>query len=136
MKTGPSITGLPALTVLVLYGAFLAAPAAAGDLREYRKPAFQAARSSGAPVVLVFHASWCPVCAQQKLALEKVIEEKEFGKIQVFLADYDSSSELKRELGVASQSTLILFRSGRELGRLTGVTDSGEIRRFLRKGLR
>lgn len=136
MKKGHSFTGFLSLTVLVLCGAFPAARAAAGDLREYRKPAFQAARSSGAPVVLVFHASWCPVCAQQKLALEKVIEEKEFGKIQVFLADFDSSSGLKKELGVASQSTLILFRSGRELGRLTGVTDSDEIRRFLRKGLK
>lgn len=135
MKKAYSLKSFLPLVVLALAGLIGAAQAAAGGLREYRKADFQAARSSGAPVVLVFHASWCPVCAQQKLALEKVIEEKEFGKIQVFLADFDSSFKLKREMGVASQSTLILFRSGRELGRLIGVTDPGEIRRFLRKGL-
>lgn len=114
----------------------LAPWAAAGSLKRYEKPAFQAARNSGQPVVLVFHASWCPICAQQKTVLTQAAEEKEFEKVQVFLADFDSSTELKKEMGVASQSTLVLFRSGRELGRLIGDTDPDEIRRFLRKGLK
>ncbi len=136
MKRANSWRNSMPFAIAAAIGMLLAPWAAAGSLKKYEKPAFQTARNSGQPVVLVFHASWCPVCSQQKTALEQVMEEKGFDKVQVFLADFDSSTELKKEMGVASQSTLVLFRSGRELGRLIGVTDSDEIRRFLRKGLK
>lgn len=136
MKRANSWRNSAPFAIAAAIGMLLAPWAAAGSLKKYEKPAFQAARNSGESVVLVFHANWCPVCAQQKTVLEQVMEEKEFDRIRVFLADFDSSGELRKEMGVASQSTLVLFRSGREIARLIGVTDPDQIRRFLRKGLK
>lgn len=88
---------------------------------------FQSAQHMGKHVVLQFHADWCPTCQKQKKALQKLVEDKAFGDIEVFEANFDQESDLKKRLGVKGQSTLIYFVGEKEVDRSQGVTDSNRL---------
>jgi thioredoxin 1 len=122
---------LMAITVLV----GLAAVASAASWKTFEKSAFQSALKSSTTVLVDFHATWCPTCAKQKAALDKVLAEKEFQAVTPFVADYDTSTDLKKEMGIRSQSTLVVFKAGREVARTVGTTAPDELRELLRKGL-
>lgn len=107
----------------------------AASWKTYDSTAFRGALKAGGPVLVDFHATWCPTCKQQRVSLDKVLADKEFQGISAFAADYDTSTELKREMQIRAQSTLVLFKGGREVARSTGVTDPDDLRAFLRKGL-
>ena len=95
---------------------------------------FKKAQESGQTILVDFHATWCPVCAQQKPALDKILSEKEFQGVKALVADYDTSTSLKKQMKIVSQSTLVVFKGGKEIARSTGVTDPAELRALLRKG--
>jgi thioredoxin 1 len=97
--------------------------------------AFKEAQESVQTILVDFHATWCPTCAKQKPVLDELLGEKEFQNVKAFVADYDASTELKKQMKVASQSTLVVFKGTREVARSTGVTDPSELRALLRKGL-
>lgn len=97
--------------------------------------AFKKAQESGQTILVDFHATWCPVCAQQKPALDKILSEKEFQGVKALVADYDTSTSLKKQMKIVSQSTLVVFKGGKEIARSTGATDPAELRALLRKGL-
>lgn len=122
------------LMALAAFGGLVAA-ASAANWKAFDTAAFQAALKSGGTVVVDFHATWCPTCTRQKASLDKVLADKEFQGISAFVADYDGSIDLKRQMQVRSQSTLIVFKGGREIARSIGTTDPDELRAFLRKGL-
>jgi len=105
------------------------------EWQTFDNAAFQKAQASGETVVIDFHATWCPTCAVQQPVLQKLIGESEFEDVAAFVADYDNSSELKRKLRIASQSTIVVFKGDREVARSTGVTDESDLRGLLKKGL-
>ena len=128
-----AIRQLPvALAVLVGIGAVTLWGA---DWRSFDNSAFKKAQDSGQTVVVDFHATWCPTCAKQEPVLAKLIGESEFKNVAAFVADYDSSSDLKRQMKVTSQSTVVVFKGNREVARSTGVTNEDELRSLLKKGL-
>lgn len=97
--------------------------------------AFDKAQAEGKTVVIDFHATWCPTCLAQKPVLEKLIGESEFKNVVAFVADFDKSSELKKQMRVSSQSTLVVFKGNREVARSTGATNEDDLRALLKKGL-
>jgi peptide methionine sulfoxide reductase msrA/msrB len=76
--------------------------------QEYSAKKVALAQSKGQPYALFFHATWCPTCQ----ALEKTIIEhsdKLPNQSLIFKVDYDSSPELKKQLQVLTQSTVVFF---------------------------
>lgn len=58
------------------------------------------------PVVLYFHASWCPTCKDLKKRIETDLSQlPENTKIMV--VNFDESQQLKSDFGVVTQSTLV-----------------------------
>lgn len=102
---------------------------------QFNAAAFQKAQAEGKTIVIDFHATWCPVCAQQKPILEKLIAEKEFANVVALVADYDTETALKRQMKITSQSTLVVFKGTKEVARSTGSVDPDDLRNLLRKGL-
>lgn len=105
----------------------------AGDWKPYSDLAFKEAQSNGKSIALDFHASWCPTCKKQKAVLEDLSKEKEFDSMVGLVVDYDNSEELKKKLNVKKQSTLIVFKGDKEMGRALGITDKEEIKSLLKK---
>lgn len=87
-------------------------------------------------VILVdFHASWCGTCKKQESVLKKIGKENEFSEVVIQTVDFDHATSLKKEHGVSKQSTLILFKNGKELARTVGISNEDEIKTFIRKAL-
>lgn len=120
------------ITRLVAAALFLTASAAsfALDIKPYSAQALSTEQQAGKPVTLHFHADWCPTCRAQ----DKVLQQWK-GDASVpgtlLVVDYDKEKELRKQLGVHMQSTLIAYHGSVEKARLAGETDADKLRAAL-----
>jgi thiol-disulfide isomerase/thioredoxin len=114
---------------------FTAGNSVAGEPKPFNREGFAKAREEGKTVLVDFHADWCPVCKKQAAVLPQVLNESKFENVVVFKADYDKETELKKQLKVTGQSTLIVFKGDKEAGRGQGITTATAIGELLEKGL-
>lgn len=98
----------------------------------YNEKAFNEARSAGKPVLINVTAPWCPTCRQQKPIIGAI--ETERPDLVVFDVDFDSEKDVLRKLRVRSQSTLIVFKGEKEVGRSTAETNPERLRALIAKG--
>jgi thioredoxin 1 len=120
------------LTTLALM--FVAVAARALSFAPYTPEALEAAQKAGKPVAVHFHADWCPTCKLQQKSFAKLQAESSL-PLTVLVADYDKVRELKRVMNVRQQSTLVVFRGGEELGRITGEAAPDRLRAVLQQAL-
>ncbi len=91
---------------------------------------FQAEIQKG--VVLVdFFADWCGPCRMMVPVLEKVATELS-GQVTVGKIDIDQAQKIAGSFQVTSIPTLVLFKSGKEVGRLVGLRDADAIKDFIK----
>ena len=114
--------------------AVVIAPALAGDAQKFTEAAFDAALKSGRPIFVEVTAPWCPTCKQQAPHIAKLLGEARFKPVTVFNVDFDSQKDALRKLNATKQSTLIVFKGGKELDRSVGDTD-GQTIKMLMEGL-
>ena len=101
----------------------------------FNQAEFAAAKAAGKPIAVVFHADWCPTCRAQAPLLKNLSEKPEFSSVTLYIANYDAEKTLKKSLGVTQQSTLVVFKQGREVGRSTGDTNEGSLATLLRRSI-
>ena len=100
------------------------------DIVPWTAADFAQQQAAGKAVALHFHADWCPTCrAQQKVFDGWRGDAAVPGRLLV--VDYDNARELRRQLGVRMQSTLIVFKGDKEVARLAGDTDPAKLRAAL-----
>jgi thioredoxin 1 len=74
--------------------------------------------NSGIPFAVVFHADWAPICRAQA----PVLQSPDFTSVTLFVANFDTEKLLERPLGISKQSTVVVFKNGKEAARSTGDT--------------
>lgn len=104
------------------------------DIHPYSADALSAAQQAGQPVALHFHADWCPTCRAQTKVFQQFSADKVLD-MTLLVVNYDKERELKRQLGVRTQSTLIVYRGTKETARLAGDTDADALRAALQSAL-
>ena len=122
-------------SVLVAVGLCIAAVAALAAEVPFDKAKFDAALAQGQPVIVDIAASWCPTCKAQKPIVQSLMSEKKMQPVTLFLADFDTEKALKKQLGVTMQSTFVVFKGGKEVGRSTGQTQKEAIAELFDKAL-
>jgi thioredoxin 1 len=92
----------------------------------FTKAAFKAAADSGKMTLVFFHAPWCPVCKAQepKVLAHLNGDAKDVVALKV---DYDTNMDLRKEMNVEKQSTLILYSGSKEVARLSYKSDDASI---------
>lgn len=101
----------------------------------YTQDKLDALNKSGKPALVFIHADWCPTCRAQDKVLEKLLPTAEFKGITTLKVDFDTQKSVVKAFGVQYQSTLIVFKGGKEVARVTGETDRDQIAALLRKAL-
>lgn len=94
--------------------------------------ALEQAQAAGKSVLVDVRASWCPTCRQQKPIVEGL--EREEPNLVVYEIDFDTAKDLLQKFRVRYQSTLIVFKGDKEVGRSTGDTDPAHIRALVELG--
>ena len=107
--------------------------AAAGE--KFDNAAFEAQLSAGKPVLVVAHAPWCPTCRAQQSALKEIYADDTYKNITYFVVDYDNQKDVLKKLNITRQSTLIVFKDGKEVDRNIGATSTSAIESLLKKAL-
>jgi thioredoxin len=110
-------------------------PASAAEWKEFTPEALAAAQADGKPILVDVFAAWCSVCRAQNPILVKLTREPKYKDLVVFKADFDTQKDDLKALNVRSQSTLIVFKGGKELDRSAGDTSQISIEGMLDKTL-
>lgn len=113
---------------------WLAFGAYAGSVR-FEQAAFDKAVAAGGPVVVYFHADWCPTCKAQAPIVSELLAQPRMKRVKFFVADFDTETALKNRLNVSAQSTFVVFKGGKEVARSTGQTMRGPIEATFAKAL-
>lgn len=97
--------------------------------------AFDQAQKSGKPILIAVHADWCPTCRAQDPLLTELLQKPEFKNFTAFRVDYDSQKVAVKRFRVPMQSTLIVFKGDKEVGRSTGETRKDALAALMQKAL-
>lgn len=127
MRTFQSLLG----SIVLLFGI---TTADALESIPYTAKALESAQAAGKPLALHFHADWCPTCRAQEKVFNDLKTDASL-PVTLFVVDYDKERDLKRKLGVRTQSTVIIYRGVKETARVAGDTDPAKLRAALQSAL-
>ncbi|WP_136618702.1 MULTISPECIES: thioredoxin family protein [Mesorhizobium] len=98
-------------------------------------PGFDEALKAGGPVMIHIAAPWCETCQAQKPIVASLLASPDFKKMKKFDVDFDTQKEILARYRMQMQSTMIVYKGGKEVDRQTGQTDPAVIEALLREAL-
>lgn len=119
---------------LILLQFLVAGTALAAD-PAFDQAAFDALQQQGKPILVMIHADWCPTCKAQEPIIGELLKTPELQAITALRVDFDKQKTVVKAFKVQYQSTLIVFKGGKEVGRSTGDTRKDSIAALLRKAI-
>lgn len=119
--------------ILLLFIFAISSALAVGDAFDQTR--FKQLLKEGKPVLVIIHADWCSTCLTQDKLLKDLLKTAPYNNLQVLSVDFDKQKKVVRAFKAQWQSTLIVFKNGKEIDRSTAETDKDNIALMLRKAL-
>ena len=114
---------------------FLSAGAVFAGEVPFDQAKFDALQNEGKPTLVEIHADWCPTCKAQEPIISELLKTPELQGLTAMRVDYDKQKSVVRALKAQYQSTLIVFKGSKEVGRSTGDTRKESITALLKKAI-
>ena len=96
------------------------------------KTNFGTLTDSDTPVLIDFYATWCGPCQTLAPILQDV--KKDLGEqVKIIKVDVDKNRELAQKFQVRGVPTLMLFKSGKQLWRQSGVLSRADLKQVVQK---
>jgi thiol-disulfide isomerase/thioredoxin len=103
--------------------------------QKFDQATFDALLKSGKPTLVMVHADWCPTCRAQAPIVSDLLKKPPLAVITALRVDFDGQTDVVKAFKVTTQSTLIVFKAGHEVGRSTGDTHRESIEALLKRAL-
>ena len=103
------------------------------DIQPYSAERLAQLQTAGKAVGVHFHAEWCGTCKTQEKALQAIKSEGSLPGVALLVADYDKEKELRKQMKVRAQSTLVVFKGSQEVARVGGDTEAAKLKAALAK---
>lgn len=101
----------------------------------FTQEAFDHLLKSGKPTLVEVHADWCSTCKKQAPITNALLTLEPYRQISPLKVDFDKQKDVLKTLRVSKQSTLIVFKNGKEVGRSLGETSREGIESLLKKAI-
>ena len=124
-----------AKSILAVALSAVAALASAGSSETYTQKRFDELAAQGKPALVAVHADWCSTCKAQKPVLKDLMGKPEFKDVTELVVDFDAQKPIVQQYKVSTQSTLIAFKGGKEVGRSAGDTTKAGIEGLVKKAV-
>ena len=98
------------------------------------KTFFELVKASNKPILVDFYADWCGPCKMVSPAIVKVAKEFS-GKIMTIKIDVDKAQVVAAKYEIQSIPTIMLFKNGKDVMRLTGAHPYEVIKAEVQKNL-
>jgi thioredoxin 1 len=105
------------------------------DTSPYTQADFDSLQKAGKSILVEVHAPWCPTCRAQAPIVNELLKKKDYQAITVLRVDFDGQKDVLKTFNVSKQSTLIVFKGAKEMGRSTGDTNPSSIETLLQKAI-
>jgi thioredoxin 1 len=100
---------------LILFAAFaLVSQAMALDKEPFSEARFAQLQSEGKVVLVDVYADWCPTCKKQQAALQAYRDANPDKVFHILEVDFDNDKAQVSALRAPRQSTLLLFKGGKQ----------------------
>ena len=114
--------------VLISTSAFSAGiPITNSDLMDIEKKSKSA--------VITVHADWCPTCKSQDKILQNIMKDPAYKNVTFYQLDFDTQKDLLKSSKASSQSTIIIFKGGKEVARTTGDTKEEALSKLTKQAI-
>ena len=101
----------------------------------YNQQVFENLVSQGKTVIVHIHADWCGTCKAQDVQINAAMNAAEFKDVTFLEVDYDGQRKVVTFFKAKIQSTIIIFKNGKEIDRSATERDAPELQAFLKKAL-
>ena len=98
-------------------------------MKKFTEDTFDTEISKGTTLV-DFYADWCGPCRMMTPILEKMAQEMQ-NSVTIGKLDVDHAQRIASTYQVTSVPTLILFKNGKEMGRVVGLRDEASLKEFI-----
>ncbi|MBU3621992.1 thioredoxin family protein [Polynucleobacter sp. CS-Odin-A6] len=101
----------------------------------FNQDQFNTLMKEGKPIVVHVHAPWCSNCKAQDPIINSEINSPAYKGVTFLELDFDTQKKVLKEFNVSTQSTILVFKQGKEVGRLTGNTKAVDIEALTKKAI-
>jgi thiol-disulfide isomerase/thioredoxin len=85
--------------------------------------------------VISVHADWCPTCKSQDKILINFIKDSAYKNVTFYQLEFDTQKDLLKTLKTNTQSTIIVFKGGKEVARATGDTKEEALSKLTKQAI-